>query len=46
MNQKEKTINKKELLVEGYFDNGYIVRRGLKPNIFETSNYTRLKEYK
>jgi DNA repair exonuclease SbcCD ATPase subunit len=28
-------INKKELLVEGYFDNGYIVRRGLKPNIFE-----------
>ena len=28
-------INKKELLVEGYFDNGYIIRRGLKPNIFE-----------
>lgn len=28
-------INKKELLVEGYFDNGYIIRRGLKPNVFE-----------
>lgn len=28
-------INKKELLVEGYFDNGYLIRRGLKPNIFE-----------
>ena len=28
-------INKKELLVEGHFDNGYIIRRGLKPNIFE-----------
>lgn len=28
-------INKKELLVEGYFDNGYVIKRGLKPNIFE-----------
>ncbi len=28
-------INKKELLVEGHFDNGYVIRRGLKPNIFE-----------
>lgn len=28
-------VNKKDLLVEGYFDNGYIIRRGLKPNIFE-----------
>ena len=33
-------INKKELLVEGYFDNGYIIRRGLKPNIFEILDET------
>lgn len=33
-------IHKKELLVEGYFDNGYIIRRGLKPNIFEILDET------
>lgn len=33
-------VNKKELLVEGYFDNGYIIRRGLKPNIFEILDET------
>lgn len=28
-------INKKELLVELELDNGYVIKRGLKPNIFE-----------
>ena len=35
VNELINDVNKKELLVEGYFDNGYIIRRGLKPNIFE-----------
>lgn len=39
-NELVNDINKKDLLVEGYFDNGYIIRRGLKPSIFEIIDET------
>lgn len=39
-NELVNDINKKDLLVEGYFDNGYIIRRGLKPCIFEIIDET------